>query len=52
MPSPSYEINKKHIYKWREANPEHYRAIGRKWKQKRDAWKKFINIFPFILELI
>jgi hypothetical protein len=49
MPSPSYESNKKSIYKWREANLERNRAINCKYKQKRDCWKKIQKEFLSIL---
>ena len=42
MPSPSYYAqNKSHTNKWRQSNiSDKHRAINRKYKQKRDAWKK------------
>lgn len=49
MPSPSYETNKVHIYKWRSQNLDQYRAIGRKYKRKNDAWKKIQKEFFNIL---
>ena len=49
MPSPNYETNKKHIYKWRESHLEHNREINRKYKRKLDCWKKIQKEFLLIL---
>lgn len=49
MPSPNYETNKKHIYKWREAHLDAHRAINRRWKQKQATWKKIQKEFLLIL---
>lgn len=47
--SPTYEQNKKHIYKWRQTHLEQARAICRKNKAKYDAWKKVQKMYLAIL---
>ena len=49
MPSPSYETNKVHIYKWRETNLNRNRAINRKSWAKYSASKKIQKEFLRIL---
>lgn len=49
MPSPSYQQNKIHIYKWRENNIVRNRQINCKYKKKYDAWKKIKFEFLSIL---
>lgn len=49
MPSPTYQQNKAHIYKWRAKNAERNREIVRTSKQRYDAWKKISKVFLFIL---
>jgi hypothetical protein len=48
MPSPSYEMNKKHIYRYRETHLDKVRQINRESKRRYDAWKRiqreFLNI--------
>lgn len=46
---PTYEQNKKHIYKWRENNIERSRELIRKGKAKYDTWKKVQKIYLSIL---
>jgi len=44
-----YQLNKVHIYNWREKNLDHNRLINRKSKRKYDAWKKIKKIYLNIL---
>jgi hypothetical protein len=46
---PSYEQNKRHIYKWRENNIEKLREHNRKNWHKRYEWIKISKIFRNIL---
>ena len=49
MPSPNYETNKKHIYKWRESNADKHRCNCRKSSQRYRNWKKIQKEFLLIL---
>ena len=49
MPSPSYQQNKKHIYRWVENNLERKREIARNNQRKYDMWKREKKIFLKIL---
>lgn len=53
MPSPSYEQNKIHIYKWRETNIERNKEINRRARlkqyTKQKAWKEIKMEFLSIL---
>jgi hypothetical protein len=46
---PTYEQNKKHIYKWREQNRENHNASNSKCQKKRILWKKECKLFLQIL---
>jgi hypothetical protein len=46
---PTYEQNKKHIYKWREQNREKHYASNYKAQKKRIIWKRECKIFLQIL---
>lgn len=47
--APTYEQNKKHIYKYRSTHPEKHREIDRRHKSKAYAWKKIQKMFLNIL---
>ena len=49
MPSPSYETNKIHIYKYKETHLDRVRAINRKSQKKYESWKKIQKEFLRIL---
>ena len=49
MPSPSYETNKIHIYKYRLNNLDKVREINKHSKRRYDAWKKIQKEFLRIL---
>lgn len=49
MPSPTYQQNKIHIYKWRMNNPEHNRELNRLSQKRYTAWKKIKMEFLSIL---
>ena len=46
---PTYEQNKKHIYKWREANTDRKKELDNKHQKKRYRWKKISIEFLCIL---
>jgi hypothetical protein len=49
---PTYEQNKKHIYKWREHNVERKRELDRIHKRRSNCWldakREFLNILLII----
>ena len=45
---PTYQQNKKHIYKWREQNREHRNFNEAKNKRWRTIKKEFLNILLII----
>ena len=44
MPSPTYAENKKHFYKWREANIDRVRAIDARRKRWKYVKMEFLSI--------
>jgi hypothetical protein len=44
-----YSQHKKHIYTWREKNPDHYKVVNKLWQRKYDAWKRIQKIYLNIL---
>jgi len=49
MPSPNYQQNKKHIYKWVANNPERKRELCRLSQMRYDTWKRIQKEFRNIL---
>ena len=47
--SPTYQMNKKHIYAWRLNNIDKHREINKKSIQKKRAWVCFQKVFLNIL---
>ena len=47
--SPTYQQNKKHIYKWNANNPQRLREINYKSCRKRCEWLKIQRVFLKIL---
>ena len=46
---PTYEQNKKHIYKWREQNRDKKRELDKKHKRKQYCWRQIKTEFLHIL---
>jgi hypothetical protein len=46
---PTYEQNKKHIYKWREQNREKKKELDKKHQRKKYCWKQIKTEFLHIL---
>jgi hypothetical protein len=44
MPSPTYEQNKKHIYKWQRNNADRVKEIDRRRKRWHYVKIEFLNI--------
>jgi hypothetical protein len=49
MPSPTYQQNKAHIYKWRQQNADRNRELNLIARRRCDAWKKIAKTFLGIL---